>query len=108
MADFRISEPLRMPKVAAIVGIGPGLGASLARKFSKEGYHVALLARNAEHLKPVEEEIANFGGKSISIVSDACDVDSVSKAFDTVIVYYLKHTHSLDSGKTWRFRCIHL
>jgi NADP-dependent 3-hydroxy acid dehydrogenase YdfG len=73
-----------MPKVAAIVGIGPGLGSSLARKFSKEGYQVALIARNAEHLHPIEEEIAKSGGKAISIVSDACDEDSVSKAFDTV------------------------
>jgi NAD(P)-dependent dehydrogenase (short-subunit alcohol dehydrogenase family) len=35
-------------KVCAVVGVGPGNGAALARRFSKEGYAVALLARTTE------------------------------------------------------------
>jgi NADP-dependent 3-hydroxy acid dehydrogenase YdfG len=34
--------------VCAVVGIGPGNGAALARRFAKEGYAVALLARRTE------------------------------------------------------------
>ncbi len=43
--------------VCAIAGIGPGNGESLARRFTKEGYGVALLSRNETYLKAVEKEI---------------------------------------------------
>jgi short-subunit dehydrogenase len=36
--------------VCAIVGVGPGNGAAFARRFSKEGYTLALLARHTELL----------------------------------------------------------
>lgn len=32
--------------IAAIVGVGPKLGRSIARKFAHEGYTVAILARD--------------------------------------------------------------
>lgn len=32
--------------IAAIVGVGPNLGLSIARKFAHEGYTVAILARD--------------------------------------------------------------
>jgi len=32
-------------KVAAILGIGPGLGAAVARRLVREGYSEALIAR---------------------------------------------------------------
>jgi NADP-dependent 3-hydroxy acid dehydrogenase YdfG len=37
--------------VCVVVGVGPGNGAAFARKFAKEGYRVALLARNLDYLK---------------------------------------------------------
>jgi short-subunit dehydrogenase len=36
-------------KVATVIGVGPGLGAALARRFAAD-YAVALVARNAEKL----------------------------------------------------------
>lgn len=38
-----------MKKTIAIVGAGPGVGFAVAEKFGKEGYNVALLARNMEN-----------------------------------------------------------
>lgn len=37
-------------KTIAIVGAGPGLGLSIAKKFGKNGFQVALVARNEEKL----------------------------------------------------------
>ena len=34
--------------VCVVVGVGPGNGAALARRFAAEGYQVALLARRTE------------------------------------------------------------
>ena len=36
--------------VAVVVGVGPGTGAALARRFAK-GYRVALVARSTDYLK---------------------------------------------------------
>ena len=35
-------------RVAAVLGVGPGLGTALARRFAREGFAVALMARSEE------------------------------------------------------------
>ena len=71
-------------KVAAVLGIGPGLGAAVARRFSREGYSVALMARRKESLAPVREEIEGDGGKALPVPTDAADPASVALAFERV------------------------
>ena len=51
MADF----PYRC---ALIIGAGPGISASLARRFSNLGVQVGLAARDVGKLRPLTEEIA--------------------------------------------------
>jgi NAD(P)-dependent dehydrogenase (short-subunit alcohol dehydrogenase family) len=43
--------------VCVIIGAGPGNGAAFARRFAQNGYATALLARNAEGLQELEDEI---------------------------------------------------
>ena len=38
-------------KVCALFGYGPGLGAAVARRWTAEGWHVALLGRSADKLQ---------------------------------------------------------
>ena len=45
------------PEVAVVVGVGPGLGAALARRFAKAGLKVAVAARRRERLAPLAEEL---------------------------------------------------
>ena len=71
-------------KVAAVLGIGPGLGAAVARRFAREGYSVALMARREESLAPVREEIECEGGKALPVPADATDPASVAPAFGRV------------------------
>jgi NADP-dependent 3-hydroxy acid dehydrogenase YdfG len=44
-------------KVAAILGVGPGLGGAVARRIASEGFAVALMARKEESVAGVREEI---------------------------------------------------
>ncbi|KAJ3271339.1 hypothetical protein HDV01_006844 [Terramyces sp. JEL0728] len=58
-------------KTAVIAGVGPGIGASLARTFAKEGYHVALLARNQAYLNEIQKELGNATAVQCDLSSEA-------------------------------------
>ncbi len=46
-----------MARTAVITGVGPGLGASLARKLVREGCRVGLFARSADFLNTLAAEL---------------------------------------------------
>lgn len=71
-------------KVAVVLGVGPGLGAAVARRFAGEGFAVGLMARSLEKLTPIQTEIEQGGGKALSISADATDPASVTSAFAQV------------------------
>lgn len=55
--------------LALVTGVGPGTGASVARRFAEGGYRVAMLARNEDRLKALETEIPD----SIAVPCDVSD-----------------------------------
>jgi len=69
--------------VAVVVGVGPGLGAALARRFA-EGYAVALLARGEEYLATLAQEIASAGGRALAVPTDVSRAEQITAAFDTI------------------------
>jgi NAD(P)-dependent dehydrogenase (short-subunit alcohol dehydrogenase family) len=71
-------------KVAAVLGVGPGLGAAVARRFVREGYAVALMARREESVSDVRREIEDNGGTALPVPADATDPASVAAAFEKV------------------------
>jgi len=52
--------------VSVVIGAGPGLGASLARRFVA-AYRVAILARNADYLKALAGQIRKGGAKVLDL-----------------------------------------
>ena len=71
-------------KVAAILGVGPGLGTAVARRFAREGFAVALMARKEESVAEAREEIEAEGGTALPVTADATDPSSVKTAFGRV------------------------
>ncbi len=71
-------------KVAVVLGVGPGLGGAVARRFATEGYAVGLMARNEESVSDVRQEIEAGGGATVSVSTDATDPASVEDAFEKV------------------------
>jgi len=69
------SKPL-----ALVTGVGPGTGASLVRRFAREGYRVAMLARDANRLAALESEIPG----SIAVPCDVSDIAALERAFALV------------------------
>jgi len=70
--------------VVAGVGDGSGTGAASARIFAKAGYRVALIARNAEHLKKVADEINKSGGEAAAFAIKSYTYADVIGIFDSV------------------------
>jgi NAD(P)-dependent dehydrogenase (short-subunit alcohol dehydrogenase family) len=71
-------------KVAVVLGVGPGLGAAVARRFARESFAVGLMARGEEKLATVREEVEGDGGEALTVSVDATDAASVTAAFKEV------------------------
>jgi NAD(P)-dependent dehydrogenase (short-subunit alcohol dehydrogenase family) len=71
-------------KVAAILGVGPGLGAAVARRFAREGFAVALMARSEGSVAGIQEETEGSSNTATAIGADATDAGSVAAAFERV------------------------
>ena len=67
---------------AVIVGVGPGLGAALARTFARAGHPVALLARDQVRLDAFASELAAAGGAARGYAADVANPASLRAALD--------------------------
>lgn len=66
--------------VCVVVGVGPGNGAAFARRFDREGYALALLARSEEHTAPLTRELS----EARALACDVSDPAAVKRAFDSI------------------------
>ncbi len=75
-----------LPRVAVVAGVGPGLAASLVRRFAREGCRVAMLARSADYLGRLAAEIdAEHGpGTALALPCDLASQSQVEAAFGRV------------------------
>ena len=64
--------------VCAVVGIGPGNGAALARRFAAAGYAVAMMSRQID----LSARLAADLGDARAYACDVADATSVAAAFD--------------------------
>ncbi|HEV2171041.1 MAG TPA: SDR family NAD(P)-dependent oxidoreductase [Candidatus Binatus sp.] len=77
-----MAESNRRP-VCVVIGVGPGLGAALARTFAKE-YAVALVARGEDKLVSLAKEIELAGGKALAVSADVSKASDITAAFDRI------------------------
>ena len=68
----------------AIVGAGPGLGLSLARRFGREGLLVALLARDKERLEAHVDALRDDGVTATAHPADVLDRSALAVALADV------------------------
>ncbi|MFI2294505.1 SDR family NAD(P)-dependent oxidoreductase [Isoptericola sp. NPDC019571] len=66
----------------AIIGAGPGLGLSVARRFGREGFSVALVARDAAKLDRLAAGLRDEGVTAAGFVADARDRAALTAALD--------------------------
>jgi NADP-dependent 3-hydroxy acid dehydrogenase YdfG len=80
--------------VILIVGAGPGLGMSVAQRFGKEGYAVALVSRSADRHAAYLEALESAGIDAAAFTADAADPAQLRIAIDAA----RKHFGHIDVG----------
>lgn len=69
-----------MSPVLVVVGAGPGVGASVARRFGAEGYDVALVSRSPERLAALGADLRDAGVRSSWTACDVTDEEAFRAA----------------------------
>lgn len=73
-----------MKPLAIVTGVGPGTGASLARRFAAEGYRVAMLARDAARLEALAQDLPD----SLAVPVDVSDAGALLAAVEDLIARF--------------------
>ncbi|HEY5979519.1 MAG TPA: SDR family NAD(P)-dependent oxidoreductase [Microlunatus sp.] len=64
----------------ALVGAGPGLGAAVARRFGAEGFSVAVVSRQQEHVDALAADLAAAGVTARGYAADVREPETLTAA----------------------------
>ncbi len=67
-----------------MVGAGPGLGTSVARRFASAGLRIGLIARSAASVDAVRATLAAAGTDTVAAIADAGQQAQLTAALDTL------------------------
>jgi len=67
-------------RVVVVCGASAGIGRAVARRFGREGWRVALLARGQDGLEAARAEIESAGGTALVVPVDVADAAAVEAA----------------------------
>ncbi|MGA7489283.1 MAG: SDR family oxidoreductase [Xanthobacteraceae bacterium] len=71
-------------RTVVITGASAGVGRSVAHRFARAGARLGLIARDANALNEVKNEIERLGGTAIVTAADVADADAVFEAADAI------------------------
>lgn len=67
---------------ALIIGAGPGMGRSIARRFAREGLPIGLVARSAATVEKVAQDVAPLDVPVVPLTADCADESALRSALD--------------------------
>src|SRR5258708_7324280 len=73
-----------MTKTIAVFGAGPGMGRSVARRFGREGFQVALVARNQTRLDDYTGELTAAGIETAGFAGNIADRDALPGMIEAI------------------------
>jgi NAD(P)-dependent dehydrogenase (short-subunit alcohol dehydrogenase family) len=79
-------------KVAVVTGGGRGIGRAIALGLARSGASVVVSSRTQKEIEAVAEEIKNFGGKAIAVVTDL----TVNEQLENLVNLTMKEFGKID------------
>lgn len=73
-----------MSKTIAVIGAGAGLGQAVARRFGRDGFGVALVARTADRVNALAGELRGEGIEAAAFPCDVADRAALVRAVDAM------------------------
>ncbi|WP_372410363.1 SDR family NAD(P)-dependent oxidoreductase [Streptomyces luteireticuli] len=68
-----------------VIGAGPGVGQAVARRFAREGFDIAVLARSRSTVDGAVGAVDGAGSKALGLEADTADEDSLRSALDAAV-----------------------
>jgi NAD(P)-dependent dehydrogenase (short-subunit alcohol dehydrogenase family) len=95
-----------MSKTIAVLGAGPGMGRSVAHRFGREGFKVALVARNRARLDAFTEDLSRGGIDAAGFVADLADRDILPGVVEAIATRFgpINVLEYAPSGLDWLTR----
>lgn len=91
-----------MGKTIVVCGHGPGISDAVARKFGKEGFSVALVARSADKLESAAKALTAAGVRAVAFPTDLADPAAVKamigKVHETLGAVTVVHYNAYGGG----------
>ncbi|TDV57192.1 SDR family NAD(P)-dependent oxidoreductase [Actinophytocola oryzae] len=96
-----------MSRTAVVIGVGPGLGLSVAHRFGREGYAVALVSRSANRHADYVASLADKGIRAEPFTADVHDRAQLEATLDAIetrlgapdLLYYGPGARDLDAPR---------
>ncbi len=72
-------------RVALVTGGSRGIGAAIVKRLAKDGFHVVAMARSADKLQQICQQVASEGGSAEPQVCDIADAKALAGAIENLI-----------------------
>lgn len=73
-----------LEKTCVVVGVGPGVGLAVARRFAREGYHIGLVGRRAEALAEYAAQLADLEPVTHGFPADMAQPEMIAPTFQHI------------------------
>ena len=73
-----------MTKIAVVTGGSAGIGLATAERLAKDGWNVAIIARDEARLEEARALLAAHGGRVLAISADVADAKAIDDAADRI------------------------
>lgn len=87
--------------LAIVAGVGPGVGAAIARRFAAGGFRVALISRDDARLAALAAPIVAAGGTTASYAADLSDHATVRRVLATIAAEHGRATVLVWNAAVW-------